>query len=512
MSAAPRELAALHERATVLADLERVHALLFWDQNTMMPPRGAVARGDQSATLESVAHERLTDPELGRLLDALAPWAAEQDPDSDDAALVRELRRDYEKAVRVPTSLAAELSRAAALGQQAWQEARAAADFSRFRDALALQIELRQRYVACFEDFEHPYDVLLDDFEPAMTTARLRALLGELVDGLVPLVAEAASDEPPAAGPFGGPYAVEDQRRAVMDILEGVGFDPDGWRLDVAPHPFAQRIAPGDIRITTRYDLHDFSGAYFGSLHEFGHGLYEDGIPQRLGRSPLGTPVSLGMHESQSRLWENVIGRSRPFCAWALPRLASVLPGGLDGTTVDDLYRGVNTVHRSLIRVDADEATYNLHIVLRFELELALIEGALAVDDVPHAWNERVHRLLGLDVPDDAQGVLQDVHWGAGLIGYFPTYTLGNLVAAQLWETLRAELPDIDGQLERGEFGPLREWLGERVHAHGRKLQPPELLARVTGQQLAVAPFLRYLRDKLADAGVLTRSGARRAR
>ena len=313
MSAAPPELAALHERASILADLERVHALLFWDQNVMMPPSGAAARGDHSATLESVTHERLTDPELGRLLERLEPWAAGEDPDDDGVRLVRELRRDFEKAVRVPTSLAAEASRAAALGQAAWQEARAAADFGRFRDALALQIELRHRYVACFEGFEHPYDVLLDDFEPSMTTARLRPLLGELVDGLVPLVTEAASDEPPPAGhPFGGPYTVEDQRRAVMDILEGVGFDPDSWRLDVAPHPFAQRIAPGDVRITTRYDLHDFSGAYFGALHEFGHGLYEAGIPARLGRSPLGSPVSLGVHESQSRMWENLVGREPP--------------------------------------------------------------------------------------------------------------------------------------------------------------------------------------------------------
>jgi carboxypeptidase Taq len=499
----PPELAALHERATVIADLGHIHSLLFWDQNTMMPPDGAPARGDQAATLETIAHERLTDPELGRLLDRLAPWAAEQDPDSDDVRLIRELRRDFEKAVRVPTSLAAEASRAAALGQAAWQEARAAADFSRFRDALALQLELRHRYVACFEGFEHPYDVLLDDFEPGMTAAALRPLLGELVDALVPLVEEVAGDTP-VGGAFGGPYAVEDQRRAVMDILEGIGFDPDGWRLDVAPHPFAQRIAPGDVRITTRYDLHDFGGAYFGSLHEFGHGLYEAGIPDHLSRSPLGSPVSLGVHESQSRLWENLVGRSRPFCAWALPRLAANLPGALDGTSVDELYRGVNTVRRSLIRVEADETTYNLHVVLRFELELALIEGTLAVDELPHAWNDGMHRLLGLDVPDDAQGVLQDVHWGAGLIGYFPTYTLGNLMAAQLWETLRAELGDLDAQLEAGDFSPLRDWLRERIHVHGRKLPPAELLDRVTGQELAVAPFMRYLRAKLADAGVLT--------
>jgi carboxypeptidase Taq len=504
VSAVPRGLAALHERATILADLGHIHSLLFWDQNTMMPPAGAAARGDHAATLETISHERLTDPELGRLLDGLEPWAAEQDPDADDVRLIRELRRDFEKAVRVPTSLAAEASRAAALGQAAWQEARAAADFSRFRDALALQLDLRHRYVACFRRFEHPYDVLLDDFEPGMTTARLRPLLGDLVDGLVPLVAGVATDAPPPeGGPFGGPYAVEDQRRALMDILEGVGFDPDGWRLDVAPHPFAQRIAPGDVRITTRYDVHDFGGAYFGSLHEFGHGLYEAGIPDRLARSPLGTPVSLGVHESQSRLWENLIGRSRPFCAWALPRLAAHLPGGLDGASVDDLYRGINAVHRSLIRVEADETTYNLHIVLRFELELALLEGTLAVDDVPHAWNDGMHRLLGLDVPDDAQGVLQDVHWGAGLIGYFPTYALGNLMAAQLWEALRAELPELDAQLEAGDFAPLRGWLRERIHVHGRKLPPAELLDRVTGQELAVAPFLRYLRGKLADAGVL---------
>ena len=295
-----------------------------------------------------------------------------------------------------------------------------------------------------------------------------------------------------------------------MDILEGVGFDPDSWRLDVAPHPFAQGIAPGDMRITTRYDLHDFSSAYFGALHEFGHGLYEAGIPDRLTRSLLGSPVSLGVHESQSRLWENLVGRSRPFCAWALPRLAEHLPGLPAGTTVDDVYHGVNAVHRSLIRVESDETTYNLHIVLRFELELALIEGRLAVDDLPHAWNDGIHRLLGLDVPDDAQGVLQDVHWGAGLIGYFPTYTLGNLMAAQLWEPVRDDLPELDAQIERGDFAPLRD-VAARADPRARpQVPPPELLARVTGQELAVAPFLRYLREKLADAGVLTAAPRRR--
>jgi carboxypeptidase Taq len=500
VSAAPAELAALHERAAVLADLGHIGSLLVWDQSTMMPPDGAAGRGDQAATLEAVAHERLTDPQLGRLLDALEPWAADQDPDADDVRLVAELRRDFEKAVRVPTSLAAESSRAAALGEAAWQEARAASDFSRFRDALERHLELRQRYVDCFTDFEHRYDVLLDDFEPRMTTARLRPLFAELSDGLLPLVAAVAADGPaPAGGPFGGPHEVEHQRRAVTAILDGLGFDPDGWRLDVAPHPFAQRIGPGDVRITTRYDLHKFTGALYSCMHEFGHGLYEAGIPDRLARSPLGTTVSLGIHESQSRLWENFVGRGRPFCSWLLPRLREHLPALPARTTPDDLHRGLNAVHRSLIRVEADETTYNLHIVLRFELELALMEGTLAVADLPHAWNDGIRRLLGLDVPDDGTGVLQDVHWGAGLIGYFPTYTLGNLIAAQLWQAICAELPDLDDQIERGDFAPLRAWLRERIHVHGRKLPPPELLTRATGQELAVQPFLRYLRAKLAD-------------
>jgi carboxypeptidase Taq len=503
VSTAPAELTALHERATILSDLGRVHALLFWDQNTMMPPQGAAARGDHSATLQTIQHERLIDPDLGRLLDALEPWAASEDPDSDDVRLVRELRSDVEKAVRVPIRLAAEMSRAAALGQAAWMEARAAADYSRFRDALARHIELRHQYVACFTGFEHPYDVLLDDFEPDMVTSRVRPLLGALREGLVPLVAAASGNGPaPEGGAFGGPYEVEDQRRAVMAVLEGVGFDPDCWRLDVAPHPFAQGIARGDVRITTRYDLHDFTGALYGGLHEFGHGLYEAQIDPRLTRSPLGSPVSLGVHESQSRMWENLIGRSRPFCTWLQPVLAENLPG-LARTDPDAIYRGVNAVHPSLIRVDADETTYNLHIVLRFELELALMEGTLDVDELPAAWNDGMHRLLGVDVPDDAHGLLQDVHWGAGLIGYFPTYSLGNLMAAQIWESLVAGLGDVGGRLERGDFGPIREWLRDHVHAHGRKLRPPELLRRVTGQEIAVEPFLRYLREKLADTGQL---------
>ena len=506
MSNAPAELAALQERMAELTDLGRIHSMLFWDQNTMMPPNGAAARADHSATLEVISHDKLIDPEIGRLLDALEPWAAQEDPDSDAVRLLAAVRRDHEKAARVPTELAAEISHADALGQQAWQEARAASDFSRFRDALERHIELRHRYVASFEPAEHPYDILLDDFEPELTTAELRPLFATLRDNLVDLVSRAAQEDGGVRndGVFAGPFEVSDQRRAVMEVLEAVGYDPDGWRLDPAPHPFAQSLGPSDVRITTRYDLHDFGVAHFSALHEFGHGLYEAGIAPELSRSPLGQPVSLGIHESQSRLWENVVGRSRPFCGWVLPLLRDSLGPGIPSRfDADAFYRAVNSVQRSLIRVDADETTYNLHIILRFELELALIEGELAVDDLPAAWDDGMHRLLGVEVPDAAQGVLQDVHWGAGLFGYFPTYTLGNLIAAQLWNRLQQDLPEIDEQLAGGELAPLRDWLREHIHRHGRKFPPRELLQRVTGDTLRPEPFLDYLRAKLSDAGAL---------
>jgi carboxypeptidase Taq len=500
----PRELGLLGERLAEIADLHAIFGLLFWDQNTMMPPGGAVPRGDQLAALTRVVHERSADPELGRLLDALEPWAADEDPDSRDARTIRWARRDFEKSVRVPADLAAELSRAKALGQQAWEEARAAADFAPFRDALARHIELRHRYVACFGEVAHPYDALLDDFEPGLTTAELLPLFTRLRDAVVPIVAAAGrSDQRRNDGVFAGPYAVEDQRQAVTRIAELVGFDPDSWRLDPSIHPFAQSLATTDVRVTTMYDEHDFGVTLYSVLHEFGHGLYEAQIDPALARTALGEAVSLGVHESQSRMWENLVGRSRPFCRWLRGQLDELLPGGFSRVDADGLYRAVNTVQPSLIRIEADETTYNLHIVLRFELELAMIEGRLEVDDVPAAWDEGMYRLLGVEVPGPVEGVLQDIHWSSGLIGYFPTYSIGNLMAAQLWQRVRADLPDLDEHLERGEFAPLREWLGEHVHRLGRTYEPRELLYRITGEELQVEPLIGYLRAKLADAGVL---------
>ena len=450
---APAELAALRERAAELSDLYAIGGLLFWDQQTMMPPSGADARAEHSATLTKIVHARETDAGLGRLLDSLEPWADDQDPDADDVRLVRWLRRDFEKSVRVPAELAADLTRAKVEGQQAWLEARAANDFAPFRDALARHVELRHAYVACFEGHAHPYDVLLDDFEPGLTTAELRPLLR----GAARRARHARGRRPatPATrngGVFEGPFAVDAQRAAVLAVLEGVGYDPDRFRLDPAVHPFAVAIAPTDVRLTTKYVEHDFAMALYSGLHEFGHGLYEAGVAPELARTTLGDPVSLGVHESQSRLWENLVGRSRPFCTWLLPVLQRMLPGGFEELDADALFRAVNRIQPSLVRIEADETTYNLHIILRFEIELALIEGTLAVDDVPRAWDEGTQRLLGLEVDGPVDGVLQDVHWSAGLMGYFPTYTIGNLVAAQLWERLAADVPDIDSRDRAGRL------------------------------------------------------------
>jgi carboxypeptidase Taq len=320
----------------------------------------------------------------------------------------------------------------------------------------------------------------------------------------VPLVAAAGdADQQRNDGAFHGEFDADSQRISVLDVLEALGYEPDAWRLDPALHPFASGIALDDVRLTTRYDEQDFAVALYSALHEFGHGLYEAQVSRQLLRTTLDDPVSLGVHESQSRLWENTIGRARPFCTWLLPRVNATLPGALDGLDATALYRAVNTVQPSLIRIEADETTYNLHIILRFELEVGLMEGAITVDDLPAAWDEGMERLLGITVPGPVEGVLQDVHWSAGLLGYFPTYTLGNLIAAQLWERLREDIPDVDARIERGEFQPLRAWLGEHVHTHGRKFLPRELLQRITGSDLRVDPFLRYLREKLADAGVI---------
>ena len=500
------ELSELHRRAREIADLNGIGGLLLWDQNTMMPPGGADARADQFEALERIQHKSLTDPQLGRILEELEPWAASEDPDSDDVRLIAVLKRDHEKAVRVPTELAAEMSGASAHAQQSWLEAREKADFKAFAPALEHLLELQQQYIACFDDsgeYAHPYDILLDDYEPGLTTEELRGLFAHIQAELVPLVSAAA-----AAGEdgrvFPGHFPAEKQKRFADELLRAVGYNAEHWRLDPSVHPFARSMAHTDVRLTTRWEPDDLAMAFYSCLHEFGHGLYEAQMSPAHYRTTLADAAGLGTHESQSRLWENLVGRGKPFSEWVLPVMQRHFGHPFDAWDSGGLYRSVNQVRLSLIRIEADETTYNLHIALRFELELALVEGRLSVADLPDAWDEATHRLLGLETPSVVEGVLQDIHWGTGMIGYFPTYTIGNLMAAQLWQALRTDLPDIDSSIAVGDFAPLREWLRDNIHRHGRKLDSRELLRRATGEELQVEPFLVYLEDKLLDAGLLT--------
>jgi carboxypeptidase Taq len=487
----------LRLRLAEVADLGDVTQLLEWDQQTMMPARGAAGRAEALATVRRVSHEKFISSTTGRLLDAADAALDGADPDGDDASLVRVARRRWEKARRVPIQLAAERAKAASLGQEAWRRARAESDFAAFLPYLERNLELTRRYVECFDAFECAYDVRLDDFEPGMRTATVNRLFAQLKSELVPLIATLADNSDRVEDScLHGSFPVQRQRRLVDEVVSLMGFDPSAWRIDTAVHPFATSFGAQDVRITTRWDDTFFPSALYSAMHECGHGLYEAGIAPALQRTPLGHAESLGLHESQSRLWENMVGRGRAFCGVLTPLIVERLGVPLDA---DGLYRAVNRVAPSLIRVEADEATYSLHVVLRFELEQQLIDGRLSVGELPEAWNARVKAYLGLDVPDDAHGVLQDVHWSMGALGYFPTYALGNLIAGQLWERLHADVPDLDDRLAAGDLRTLREWLREHVHRHGAKYSMPELLQRVVGTTIAVEPFVAYLKDKLSD-------------
>jgi carboxypeptidase Taq len=486
----------LRERLAEIADLNAAGGLLGWDQQTMMPERAAAGRAEQLGTLGKLVHERFTDDAIGRLLDAASADGIASG--SSDEALVRVTRRDWEKARRVPSALAAELARASALGHQAWVEARERSDFAAFLPFLRKNVQLKLRYIECFDGYDDPYDVLLDDYEEGMTSAEVDALFAELRAGLVPLIAAIAERADAVdASALHGDFPVDDQRALVRRVVGRLGWTPDGWRLDDAAHPFATSFGPDDVRLTTRYDPAYVGMALYGAIHEFGHGLYESQVDPALARTPLGEGVSLGVHESQSRLWENIVGRGRPFAGWLHAQLQEAFPQQLGSVSAEAFHRAVNKVQPSLIRVEADEATYGLHIILRFELERAMISGSVALEDLPEAWNARMQQYLGIDVPDDAHGVLQDVHWSGGDIGYFATYALGNLISAQLWERAQADLPDLDAALAAGDGSSLRAWLGEHVHRHGRTYPPRELVARATGGPIAVQPFLDYLNTKL---------------
>jgi carboxypeptidase Taq len=486
-------VAQLRDRVAEIHDLGRASALLGWDQQVKMPPGGAGVRAEQLATLNRLAHEALTSEEMGELLSELESVETELDPESDEACLIRLVRRDWDKARRVPADLQAAMTRAASLAMPVWVKARQESDFSQFLPALRENFDLRRRYVECFDDYEEPYDVLLDDFEPGMRTAEVRAVFERLKQEQIPFVAEVKQDgERPLRGLT---FPVDAQKAFELKVIERFGYDPAEWRLDTAVHPFASSIATTDIRLTTRYFEDNLDGL-FGTMHECGHGLYEHGVAPELERTPLAHGASLGLHESQSRMWENMVGRGLPFWRHFFPLLQQHFPDALGGASLDDWYRSVNWVEPSLIRVEADEATYNLHIILRFELEQELLAGSIELEELPEIWNVRMREYLGVEPTSDALGVLQDMHWAVGAIGYFSTYALGNVISGQLWNKVTDAIPDLDEQFERGEFGALAEWLRENLWRHGRKFTPAELLERITGGGLDPEPYLRYLRGK----------------
>jgi carboxypeptidase Taq len=477
--------AELLARLGELADLHHAGHVLSWDQQVMMPPAGGGARGHALGAISRLHHDRLVAPELGVLLDAETAAA--------DAQLVRAVRRDHEVARRVPSELAVEMTQAGSAGFEAWLRAREANDFAVFEPALRRNIELARRYADCFGELDHPYDALLDRYEPGTTTAEVRALFVTLREGLVPLLAEIA--EQPAPGLLVGDLPTAAQREVGLEIAHAMGFDDGAWRLDDAVHPFAASPSSADIRVTSRFDDHSLTGL-FALMHEVGHGLYEHGVDPALARTTLDSGVSLGVHESQSRLWENLVGRSEPFWSHWLPRLRAAMPATLGDVDLASFLRAINVVRPTLIRVEADEMTYSLHVILRFELELALVEGTLDPADLPQAWADKMREMLGIEVPDDLRGVLQDIHWSEGIIGYFPTYAIGNVLAAQLWRVARADLPQLDEELRAGRYGDLRAWLVDKVHRHGRRLTPGELIEQAVGGPLDPGPMLEHLSSK----------------
>ena len=503
----------LRERLGRIHDLSRAASLLAWDERTMMPEAGAESRSEQLATLARVRHEMFTDEEIGRLIEEIR---AGLDPDAEpgssiEADLVRVVARDWEKARRVPAELRAELARTTSVSEHAWVKAKRESDFGALLPHLEKNVELTRRYADCFEgfeDFSHPYDPLLDEYEPGMSTEEMRRVLAELREGLVPIVREATdgdSGEGNGGDCLRGNFPEAAQRELLNELISELPFPEDSWRLDPTAHPFALSIATTDVRLTTRYDEGNLAMALFSAMHESGHGLYEAGVAPELARTPLAKPRSLGLHESQSRLWENWVARGRPYLERLLPKLRERFPEAFEPVDAERLVRDSNRVERSLIRIEADEVTYNLHILIRFELELEIFVGRLALAELPEAWNERYRDYLGLEVPDDAHGVLQDVHWAAGAFGYFPTYSLGNVIAGQLWRAAAADIPDIEERIGAGDLAALGEWLRDRVHRHGRRLSPADILERAGCGTLSVEPLLDHLRERLPARSIQER-------
>lgn len=487
----PDALALLKTRLATAHDLKTAAAVLDWDQETYMPASGTEARSRQSATLQRLAHEWFTADETAALLERATPETA------IDADLLRVARRDIERERRIPSRLVADLAAASARAKDAWRDAREADDFGMFEPHLARIVALCREKAEAVGYAESPYDALVDEYEPGMTTRAIATIFSDLRSELVPMIAAIAG----AARPGGDailrrPYDVDRQWTFGMRVMKDIGFDFRRGRQDESAHPFTTTFAVNDVRLTTRLHPEHFAPAFFGSLHEAGHGLYEQGVDPELDGTLLGSGTSLGIHESQSRLWENLVGRSEPFWAHYFPVLRETFPVTLEGVDVDAFVRAVNHVSPSPIRIESDEVTYNLHIMVRFEMETALISGELRAADVPDAWNARMDDFLGIRPDSDADGCLQDIHWSLGILGYFPTYALGNLMSAQLWNAARRDLPGLEDDIRAARFGPLLAWLRTHVHRHGRRKSADEILRAATGHGLRAEDWLAYVRSK----------------
>jgi carboxypeptidase Taq len=487
----------LKARLAEVHNLAGATALLGWDQQVNMPPGGAGHRAAQLSTLSRLRHEMFTAEETGRLLADAEAAGADLDYASDDASLLRVTRHDYDLSTKVPTALVAEMTRVSALAHEEWAKARANNDYNAFKPWLQQLVDLNIQIAEALGYEDTPYDALLDQYEPGMPTATVARLFEELKQAQIPMIhAMAEQQERIDNSVLRQEYAEALQAQFGEAVARDLGYDFQRGRLDVAVHPFTTGFGSNDVRITTRYEPNWLPGSLFGTIHEVGHAMYEQGSAPALSGTTLEGGASLGIHESQSRLWENLVGRSLNFWQHYYPRLQELFPAVLDGLTVEDFYRAINRVEPSLIRVEADEVTYNLHIIIRFELENDLVTGKLSVDDAPAAWNAKYTEYLGVTPPDDASGILQDVHWSGGMIGYFPTYSLGNLMSVPFFNQAVDAHPSIPDEIAQGQFSTLLGWLQENIYQHGRKYMPAELYKRVTGETMSAQPYLAYLREK----------------
>ncbi len=477
-------------------DLRSASAVLGWDQQTYMPQGGSDARGHQLGTLGKLAQIKFTSDEVGKLLDELKTEFAGADAGSDEAALIRVTARDYEKAKRVPPEFIVESAIVTTKAFDSWVEARQKSDFSIFRPHLEKVVELTKKYVSFFPPADHPYDTLLDDFEPGMKTADVQAIFTDLRLKQVELLKALAAARQVDDSFLYGKYNEAKMDKFSVDISTRFGYDWTKGRQDRAPHPFCTTFSVNDVRITTRFEKENPTAMLFSTMHETGHALYELGSKQEFDRTPLMGGASLAIHESQSRMWENMVGRSFAFWEHFYPQFKKTFPAQLDGVGLKSFYKAINKVEPSFIRVNADEATYNMHIMLRLELEIGMVEGAIAVKDLPEIWNAKMNDYLGITPANDAMGVLQDMHWSGGAIGYFSTYALGNLVSAQLWEKINADLPGLDDEIRKGKFDSLLGWLRTNLHIHGRKFDPQDLVQKITGSKINSAAYVRYLTKK----------------